>query len=116
MTAFLGLVLSHGDLKTDWYTKHVLGGIGLFEPLRDSIPFEAAIDLVKRHSQDEVLTHGSSAKRFLATYVNNVRDISASVCVSGEIPLLCHLRHKPRYCSKSKSAVIVNQLMEMDRL
>ena len=86
------------------------------EPLRDSIPLSVAVDLVKRHQKDEVLTHGSSAKRFIGLYVENVRDISGIVNVGNEIPLLCHNRHKARYCSFSKSAVVVKELINLNTL
>ena len=72
---FSDIELTPGDKKTLYYTTHVLGGLG-FKTVKDSMPYETFVGILKRHSEDEIMAIGSTAVRFVKENITrNVVDL-----------------------------------------
>ena len=105
------LDLNEDDRQTERFYRNVLGGTGIWEPIRGSLPYINLHYLLQKHSAYELFTVGNISQNFLIerlplTRIINIQDVSVFIYPRVMEPAGCGVNHNPRYCSLAKLKVV----------
>ena len=109
-----GLRLSDGDKKTDWFTRRVLGGIGIYSRLPGSLEYgQHRAILVKLGTNHKICCAGHISAQFLQNLLPyaDIEDLQQTHPFNypRSLPTAnCGTDHKPRFCSLAKLRYLIS--------
>ena len=99
-----GRQLTENDIHTDWYTRRVLGGIGLHDALPGSLHYNQHRDLLRMLGMEyQIICSGRVTYDHIVKLLPYADVINSPLVYPKELPpASCGIKHRARFCSLAK--------------